>query len=355
MSSDCITIPVNGKDLWSSLNYNESLRFSPKFRLALRVSEYEVETLQSRYKEAVGMFVRTNKAGEIFADALNGLCRCLNNLVTPKALKKSITMYDAEAANQAKPVSNGVYPSPSAEKAIRYEGFLFKRSKKKRWRTWVRRWFMVTDNRLVYFSSFSDTFTSLTWKILEPDLRLCTAKAVITDRRFVFELISPTGKVHYLQAESAEALEKWVSVLRSGIINSTSTNGELKLSNAMMCSSLSGSRDSLRSLSGVLLLDEPPSAGNRLCADCLTSHEVKWASTNLGVTLCTDCAACHRSLGVHISKVSLNAFLIECASQILGKRLFYVSNFPLSVSLLSFQCAIGLFDVSKSAYFDFIG
>nr|CDS25433.1 arf GAP with coiled coil ANK repeat and PH [Hymenolepis microstoma] len=470
MSSDCITIPVNGKDLWSSLNYNESLRCSPKFRLALRISEYEVETLQSRYKEAVGMFVRTNKAGEIFADALNGLCRCLNNLVTPSptlpididreaeiqriirsiysfsnlvndfssrilqsttlltkagakldelsftrkefyrasenveaavnkaagvsrsrlsdaeeadgslieartnyahisevylsqlrtvicpirlstvlratintfetqqnfsnaavalnqsedciaALKKSITMYDTEAANQSKPVSNGVYPSPSAEKAIRYEGFLFKRSKKKRWRTWVRRWFMVTDNRLVYFSSLSDTFTSLTWKILEPDLRLCTAKAVqtnfgsgdplmmsssiasITDRRFVFELISPTGKVHYLQAESAEALEKWVSVLRSGIINSTSTNGELKLSTAMMCSSLSGSRDSLRSLSGVLLLDEPPSAGNRLCADCLTSQEVKWASTNLGVTLCTDCAACHRSLGVHISKV----------------------------------------------------
>ncbi|VUZ56710.1 unnamed protein product, partial [Hymenolepis diminuta] len=470
MSLDCITIPVNGKDLWTSLNYNESLRFSPKFRLALRISEYEVETLQSRYKEATDMFFRTNKAGEIFADALNGLSRCLNNLATPSpnlpisidreaelqriirsiysfsnfvndfssrilqsvtlltqavvkldelnltrkefyranenveaavnkaagvsrsrtsdaeeadgslteartnfahisevylsqlrtvlspirlstvlratintfetqqnfsncvialnqsedyiaALKKSITLYDAEAANQAKPVGNGVCFSLSTERTIRYEGYLFKRSKKKRWRTWVRRWFMVTDNRLVYFSSLSDTYTSLTWKILEPDLRLCTAKAVqtnfgsgdplmmsssitnVTDRRFVFELISPTGKVHYLQAESAEALEKWVSVLRSGIINSTSTNGELRSSNAMMSSSLSGSRDSLRSLSGVLLLDEPPSAGNRLCADCLTSHDVKWASTNLGVTLCTDCAACHRSLGVHISKV----------------------------------------------------
>lgn len=472
MSSDHITIGVNGKELWNSLNYDESLRFSPKFQLALRTSEFEVESLQSRYKEAAEMFTRTNKAGEVFADALNGLCRCLNNLATssPKlpinidreaeiqriirsiysfsnlvndfssrilqtrailsqadvklnelhltrkefnraneaveaainkaasvsrsrtldaeeadstlsdaqttyaqisevylsqlrtvlcpirlsivlraivntfetqqsfsnkmaalnqsekciaTLGKSIAEYEAEACNQVKANRNGISPSPTSERGIRYEGYLFKRSKKKRWRNWVRRWFMVTDNRLVYFSSFSDTYTSLTWKILEPDLRLCTAKALlassgsgdplamsssttnITDRRFAFELISPTGNVHYLQAESAEALEKWVSVLKSGIINSTSTNGEMCSSNLLVASSLADSRDSLRSLSGVLLLDEPPVAGNRLCADCLTSHDVKWASTNLGVTLCTDCAACHRSLGVHISKVKL--------------------------------------------------
>ncbi|KAH9282412.1 Arf-GAP with coiled-coil, ANK repeat and PH domain-containing protein 2 [Echinococcus granulosus] len=469
MTSAYITMGVNGKELWSSLNFMESLRFSPIFRLALRTSEAEVDLLQARYKEAAEMFTRTSKAGEAFADALNGLSRCLNNLVTPSpnlpisidreaevqgiirsiytfsnlvadfssrltqpsyvlfqagikldelhqarkefqraneqvdvavnksagvsrsrtsdaeeadttlldaraayarvsesylsllrnvlcpvrlstvlratistfeiqqnysngvallsqsddcvsALRNSISTYDAEISNKPKFITNGVSPAPPSDQSVRYEGYLFKRSKKKRWKTWIRRWFRVKDNQLIYFSSLSDTYTSITWKVLEPDLRLCTAKAIssnfgsgeplmvsssvtnITERRFVFELISPTGKVHYLQAESSEAMEKWVTVLRTGLLNSA-TNGEARASNALTAPSLTGSRDSLRSLSGALLLDEPPTAGNRSCADCLTTNDVKWASTNLGVTLCTDCAACHRSLGVHISKV----------------------------------------------------
>ena len=39
-----------------------------------------------------------------------------------------------------------------------------------------------------------------------------------------------------------------------------------------------------------------------VCADCL-APEPGWASTNLGVLLCTQCAGCHRSLGPHISRV----------------------------------------------------
>ncbi|VDM31723.1 unnamed protein product [Hydatigera taeniaeformis] len=464
-----ITIGVNGKELWNSLNFTESLRFSPIFQLALRTSEAEVDLLQDRYKEAAEMFTRTSKAGEAFADALNGLSRCLNNLVTPSpnlpisidreaeiqriirsiytfsnlvsdfssrlaqpsnvlfqagvkldelhqarkefqraseqvdvavnksagvsrsrtsdaeevdttlldargayarvsesylsllrnvlcpirlstvlratlctfeiqqnysagvaaltqpddcvsSLRKSVSIYDAEVSNTPKFISNGVSTMPSLDQSVRFEGYLFKRSKKKRWKTWIRRWFRVKDNQLIYFSSLSDTYTSITWKVLEPDLRLCTAKPIasncgsvepslisssaanITERRFVFELISPTGKIHFLQAESSDAMEKWVTVLRTGLLNSAA-NGEARASNLLTTSSLTGSRESLRSLSGALLLDEPATAGNRSCADCLTSNDVKWASTNLGVTLCTDCAACHRSLGVHISKV----------------------------------------------------
>ncbi|CAM9755817.1 unnamed protein product [Ascophyllum nodosum] len=53
-------------------------------------------------------------------------------------------------------------------------------------------------------------------------------------------------------------------------------------------------RDTLRSL---LSREE-----NLVCADC-TAKLPTWASINLGVFLCTQCAGCHRSLGVHISKV----------------------------------------------------
>ena len=43
-------------------------------------------------------------------------------------------------------------------------------------------------------------------------------------------------------------------------------------------------------------------APNRICADCVASSP-DWASINLGIMICIDCAGVHRSLGVHISKV----------------------------------------------------
>mmetsp|Transcript_21221 Transcript_21221/g.36450 ORF Transcript_21221/g.36450 Transcript_21221/m.36450 type:complete len:137 (+) Transcript_21221:158-568(+) len=41
---------------------------------------------------------------------------------------------------------------------------------------------------------------------------------------------------------------------------------------------------------------------NKLCADCGTVG-TNWASCNLGIFLCVDCAQVHRGLGTHISKV----------------------------------------------------
>ena len=42
--------------------------------------------------------------------------------------------------------------------------------------------------------------------------------------------------------------------------------------------------------------------GNVLCADC-SSPSPTWASTNLGLFICTQCSGVHRSLGVHVSFV----------------------------------------------------
>lgn len=41
---------------------------------------------------------------------------------------------------------------------------------------------------------------------------------------------------------------------------------------------------------------------NKICADCGEPWP-EWASVNLGVTICIECAGCHRSLGAHVSKV----------------------------------------------------
>jgi len=53
---------------------------------------------------------------------------------------------------------------------------------------------------------------------------------------------------------------------------------------------------------GRLLAELVVQKGNDECADCgMKSPE--WASYNLGIFLCTRCAACHRSMGAHISKI----------------------------------------------------
>lgn len=41
---------------------------------------------------------------------------------------------------------------------------------------------------------------------------------------------------------------------------------------------------------------------NNICADC-DVKPTQWASVNLGIFICTDCAQIHRGIGTHITKV----------------------------------------------------
>ncbi|KAJ7594359.1 hypothetical protein C8J56DRAFT_926548 [Mycena floridula] len=51
-----------------------------------------------------------------------------------------------------------------------------------------------------------------------------------------------------------------------------------------------------------ILLDLVSQPGNDTCADC-KARGPRWASYNLGVFICVNCASIHRKIGTHISKV----------------------------------------------------
>ena len=76
---------------------------------------------------------------------------------------------------------------------IRIEGYLFKRGSGA-FKTWNRRWFYLENNKLCYSKRSGDEVT-----VIEEDLRICLVRPLTDiDRRFCFEIISPT-KSHVLQ------------------------------------------------------------------------------------------------------------------------------------------------------------
>lgn len=102
--------------------------------------------------------------------------------------------------------------STSAAITSAMEGYLFKRTSKG-FKTWNRRWFYLFDNKLMYRKRGNGEPAS----VMEEDLRICTVRpANDSDRRFCFEVISPT-KSHILQADSAEMLSTWMMALHRSI------------------------------------------------------------------------------------------------------------------------------------------
>jgi hypothetical protein len=125
----------------------------------------------------------------------------------------------------------------------------------------------------------------------------------------VFEVVSP-GETFTLQATSEAEFKDWISKIGICISNALQHGDHGSASSSK--SNLDEDEQEKRiqaSTSNTLHAKLQTLPGNRACADCGSDEDVVWASVNLGLLLCIGCSGLHRSLGSHISKVSLDYIL----------------------------------------------
>ncbi|XP_063762550.1 BAR_ACAPs and ArfGap_ACAP domain-containing protein isoform X1 [Eleginops maclovinus] len=187
-----------------------------------------------------------------------------------------------------------VVPCPGSENTI--QGYLFKRSRRKT-KTWKRCWFSIRDNQLIYRKSHKEAAV-----VLFEDLRLCAVKPLENiERRFCLELLS-VQKCCALQADSEEVKQSWLGAVQASIdlAYRQRTDTQPKESPPLQSGgdSSPGPPPQRQTVLGLALRGP----GNLRCCDC-GEEEPRWASINLGVTVCIQCSGIHRSLGVHLSKV----------------------------------------------------
>ncbi|XP_067833361.1 arf-GAP with coiled-coil, ANK repeat and PH domain-containing protein 2-like [Heptranchias perlo] len=213
------------------------------------------------------------------------------------AQQKEMEQKHMSAQQQDNPTDFGMEYLSKAPLGIAIEGYLFKRAPKA-FRTWHRHWFCLQNNQLVHQKNWKEEPIPVV-----QDLRLCTVKPLDeVERRFCFEVVSVHGSC-VVQADSESLRQAWIRAVQSSIDTAyretphTDTTTESSEVGPSSAEGPEGSREASSVLQQVIRRP-----GNERCCDCGRT-DPRWASINLGITLCIECSGIHRSLGVHLSKV----------------------------------------------------
>ncbi|XP_041975918.1 arfGAP with SH3 domain, ANK repeat and PH domain-containing protein isoform X2 [Aricia agestis] len=167
-------------------------------------------------------------------------------------------------------------------------GYLLKKSEGKVRRVWQKRRCRVTAEGFldIFHADENKTPTRV-------NLLTCQIKVATEDKR-AFDLVSYNRTYHF-QAEDESEQRAWTSVLINCKDGALMRAFHQQAGESDGHSLLDLQRSIIRAVRGM--------PGNQVCADCGSTNDPTWLSTNFGVIVCIECSGSHRELGVHISRI----------------------------------------------------
>ncbi|XP_026319589.1 arfGAP with SH3 domain, ANK repeat and PH domain-containing protein isoform X2 [Hyposmocoma kahamanoa] len=170
-------------------------------------------------------------------------------------------------------------------------GYLLKKSEGKVRRVWQKRRCRVTAE------GFLDIFHADENKTpARVNLLTCQIKVAAEDKR-AFDLVSYNRTYHF-QADDESEQRAWTSVLvncKEGAL--------MRAFHQQAGGESNDSGHSLLDLQRSIIRAVKAMPGNQVCADCGSTNDPTWLSTNFGIIVCIECSGSHRELGVHISRI----------------------------------------------------